>query len=162
MPPTVRMDVLLLRNDPAPDAVSRPWAVTAGILFGRIALLNGLFMTGLALGAGLGSGLARRERTESALTAVLLATAAFIASPFLVEGFNGYRPEQFPVPQNDPLVQPPGWAFSIWGVIYLGLTAYTIYQALPAQRRDPHHVRGRDPGRDGVSAPSETETFADR
>lgn len=28
---------------------------------------------------------------------------------------------------------PAGFAFSIWGVIYLGLIAFTVYQALPAQ-----------------------------
>lgn len=29
---------------------------------------------------------------------------------------------------------PAGYVFSIWGIIYLGLIAYTIYQALPGQR----------------------------
>jgi hypothetical protein len=29
---------------------------------------------------------------------------------------------------------PAGYVFSIWGLIYLGLVAYTIYQALPAQK----------------------------
>ena len=29
---------------------------------------------------------------------------------------------------------PAGYVFSIWGIIYLGLLAYTVYQALPAQR----------------------------
>jgi hypothetical protein len=33
----------------------------------------------------------------------------------------------------DVLFVPAGYVFSIWGVIYLGLIAYTIYQALPAQ-----------------------------
>ena len=32
---------------------------------------------------------------------------------------------------------PAGWAFSIWSVIYTGLIAYTIYQALPGQRTNP-------------------------
>jgi benzodiazapine receptor len=32
---------------------------------------------------------------------------------------------------------PAGYVFSIWGVIYLLLIAYTIYQALPAQRENP-------------------------
>ena len=32
---------------------------------------------------------------------------------------------------------PAGYVFSIWGVIYLGLVAYAIYQALPAQRENP-------------------------
>lgn len=30
------LDVLLLRNDPADDAVERPWAVTGGVAFGRM------------------------------------------------------------------------------------------------------------------------------
>lgn len=34
------------------------------------------------------------------------------------------------------LVTPDGYAFAIWGVIYIGLIAYSIYQALPAQRTD--------------------------
>lgn len=29
---------------------------------------------------------------------------------------------------------PAGYVFSIWGLIYIGLIAYSIYQALPAQR----------------------------
>jgi len=32
---------------------------------------------------------------------------------------------------------PAGYVFSIWGVIYLGLIAYAIFQALPAQRDNP-------------------------
>ena len=32
---------------------------------------------------------------------------------------------------------PAGYVFSIWGLIYLGLIAYAIYQVLPAQREDP-------------------------
>ncbi len=32
---------------------------------------------------------------------------------------------------------PAGYVFSIWGVIYLGLIAYAIYQALPSQRANP-------------------------
>lgn len=32
---------------------------------------------------------------------------------------------------------PAGYVFAIWGVIYLGLTAFVIYQALPGQRENP-------------------------
>lgn len=32
---------------------------------------------------------------------------------------------------------PAGYVFSIWGVIYLGLLAFAIYQLLPAQRENP-------------------------
>lgn len=37
----------------------------------------------------------------------------------------------------DILFIPAGYAFSIWGVIYLGLIAFTLYQALPSQRENP-------------------------
>ncbi|MGQ9554157.1 MAG: tryptophan-rich sensory protein [Anaerolineae bacterium] len=35
------------------------------------------------------------------------------------------------------LFVPAGYVFSIWGLIYLGLIAFTIYQALPGQRENP-------------------------
>jgi len=35
------------------------------------------------------------------------------------------------------LFVPAAYVFAIWGVIYLGLAAYTIFQALPAQRANP-------------------------
>jgi translocator protein len=40
--------------------------------------------------------------------------------------------DRFPV-----LVVPAGYVFSIWSVIYLGLLAFTVYQALPSRRADP-------------------------
>jgi glutathione synthase len=36
------LDVLMLRNDPAEDRGRRPWASTAGVLFGRAALRHGV------------------------------------------------------------------------------------------------------------------------
>jgi glutathione synthase len=38
------LDVLMLRNDPAEDAASRPWAQTAGILFGKLAIERGVIV----------------------------------------------------------------------------------------------------------------------
>lgn len=32
---------------------------------------------------------------------------------------------------------PAGYVFSIWGLIYLGLIAFTVFQALPSQRNNP-------------------------
>jgi len=54
---------------------------------------------------------------------VLAATIAFAVSPMIFPGFAGYSADQFPIPQEDPPVQPAGWAFSIWGIIYLWLIA---------------------------------------
>lgn len=36
---------------------------------------------------------------------------------------------------------PAGYVFSIWGLIYLGLILYGIYQALPSQRDNPRLAR---------------------
>ena len=33
---------------------------------------------------------------------------------------------------------PAGYVFSIWGLIYLALIGYAVYQALPGQREDPY------------------------
>jgi glutathione synthase len=38
------LDVLMLRNDPAADAVQRPWAQTAGTIFGRVAMRHGVIV----------------------------------------------------------------------------------------------------------------------
>lgn len=58
---------------------------------------------------------------------VLLLSAAFAASPLLVPGFGGFDPNQFPIPQDNPPVQPAGYAFSIWGLIYLWLIASALF-----------------------------------
>jgi len=36
---------------------------------------------------------------------------------------------------------PAGYVFSIWGLIYLGLIGFGIYQALPSQRENPRLVK---------------------
>ncbi len=38
---------------------------------------------------------------------------------------------------NPVLITPAGYVFSIWGLIYLSLIAFTIYQALPRYRESP-------------------------
>lgn len=60
---------------------------------------------------------------------VLLLALSFAASPLLVPGFGGYDPSQFPVPMESPPVQPAGYAFSIWGVIYAWLIAMAGFGA---------------------------------
>lgn len=59
---------------------------------------------------------------RTAFLALLLAMA-FALSPLVVADFDGFDADQFPVPQNDPPVQPAGYAFAIWGIIYLWLIA---------------------------------------
>jgi hypothetical protein len=65
---------------------------------------------------------------------VALAALAFAASPLLVPGFGGFDPNRFPIPQVDPPVQPAGYAFGIWGLIYAWLVIGTAFQAW--KRRD--------------------------
>ena len=38
------LDVLFLRNDPSTDAIYRPWAQHAGLIFGRVALRHGVIV----------------------------------------------------------------------------------------------------------------------
>lgn len=51
----------------------------------------------------------------------LLFAILFALSPVASDGFNGFTPDQFPVVQDRWPVQPAGWSFTIWGVIYLWL-----------------------------------------
>ncbi len=41
----------------------------------------------------------------------------------------------------DVFFVPAGYVFSIWGLIYLGLLVYSIYQILPSQRENPRLQR---------------------
>lgn len=72
------------------------------------------------------------------LKAVLVFTAAiaFAASPAFTPGFGGFDPAAFPIPQDDPPVQPAGYAFSIWGPIFAWLVIHAAY-GLFARPDDP-------------------------
>lgn len=61
---------------------------------------------------------------------VLMAAIAFAVSPFLTEPFSGFDPSQLPRPVDDPPIQPAGYAFAIWGVIYLWLIVSAAYGLL--------------------------------
>ena len=69
---------------------------------------------------------------QIAVIAAIIATLAVnaMASILPLNGLNtGEISDRFKV-----FFVPAGYVFSIWGVIYLGLIAYGIYQALPSQR----------------------------
>jgi len=70
--------------------------------------------------------------TGGTLRATLLcaATLAFGAAPFVTPPFTGYDPTLFPVPIDRPAIQPAGYAFSIWAVIYLWLAAHALFGLL--------------------------------
>jgi glutathione synthase len=42
--PLAELDAVLLRHDPADDAVDRPWAVTAGVAFGQLVAASGVMV----------------------------------------------------------------------------------------------------------------------
>ncbi|MEL6960234.1 MAG: hypothetical protein AAGL89_14905 [Pseudomonadota bacterium] len=54
--------------------------------------------------------------TRALLT--LLFTLTFVLSPLVTDPFSGFRADQLPIPQIDPPIQPAGYAFAIWGLIY--------------------------------------------
>jgi hypothetical protein len=66
---------------------------------------------------------------------LLVATMAFGAAPFVTPPFRGYDPGIFPVEILRPSIQPAGFAFSIWALIYLGLIAHALFGLL-ARRED--------------------------
>ena len=80
----------------------------------------------------------KSSRTLIAALALLL-SIAFAISPFFVPSFSGFDPNQFPIPQDNPPAQPAGYAFSIWGLIYLWLIIGLAYGLLRAPRDGQWH-----------------------
>jgi hypothetical protein len=73
---------------------------------------------------------------------VTLCFVAGIVGVLVGVGVLGERVEESPggdLAADATLLAPASPAFSIWSVIYLGLTAYTVYQWLPAQTSDRRH-----------------------
>jgi len=72
---------------------------------------------------------------QIAVIVVTLATITIniLANALPINGLNtGQVSDSFSV-----YFVPAGYVFSIWGIIYIGLIAYAIYQALPAQKDNP-------------------------
>lgn len=63
-------------------------------------------------------------------------TIAFALGPIFSNGFGGFSAESFPVQLERWPAQPAGWAFSIWGLIYLLLIATSAGSVLFAQGSD--------------------------
>lgn len=75
---------------------------------------------------------------------VLLGSLLAIAGAFIGSGALGEsQPEvgDGALAADATLVAPGQPAFSIWSVIYTGLLAYAVWQALPARRTDPRQRR---------------------
>jgi len=67
------------------------------------------------------------------LTILATITINILANALPINGLNtGQISDNFHV-----YFVPAGYVFAIWGIIYIGLIAYAVYQALPAQRLNP-------------------------
>jgi hypothetical protein len=73
-----------------------------------------------------------------------LFTLTFVLSPLVTAPFSGFRADQLPIPQIDPPVQPAGYAFAIWGLIY-GWLVVSAGVGLWARAGDPAWDRMRAP-----------------
>jgi uncharacterized membrane protein len=66
------------------------------------------------------------------LTILITITINILADALPINGLNtGRISDTFHV-----YFVPAGYVFAIWGIIYIGLIAYAVYQALPAQRNN--------------------------
>ncbi|HNR46560.1 MAG TPA: hypothetical protein PKO03_05795 [Anaerolineaceae bacterium] len=71
------------------------------------------------------------------LTLVLTLVVNSLANILPLNGMNtGQISDSLP-----SLFTPAGYVFSIWSIIYIGLIAFGIYQALPSQRNNPRIER---------------------
>src|SRR5512136_413233 len=67
------------------------------------------------------------------VTVIATITINVLANALPLNGLNtGQLSDRFQV-----YFVPAGYVFSIWGLIYLGLVAYAVFQALPAQKTNP-------------------------
>jgi hypothetical protein len=67
------------------------------------------------------------------LAVILTITINILANALPINGQNtGEISDSFQV-----FFVPAGYVFAIWGLIYIGLLAFAVYQALPAQRENP-------------------------
>lgn len=57
----------------------------------------------------------------------LIFAVTFAAAPFFTTPFGGFASDLLPIPQSDPPIQPAGYAFSIWSLIYIYLIVSAIY-----------------------------------
>ena len=80
--------------------------------------------------------------TRALLTAAL--TATFVLSPLVTSPFSGFTEDQLPIPQIEPPVQPAGYAFAIWGLIYGWLVLSAGFGLLKRRQSGPWD-RGRLP-----------------
>jgi hypothetical protein len=73
--------------------------------------------------------LVERQTPGAPLRAVLtlVAALAFVGLSYTAPDFRGYTTDQLPFAEARPAVQPAGYAFAIWGVIYAWLVVSAGY-----------------------------------
>jgi hypothetical protein len=77
------------------------------------------------------------RRIMVVLTTILAITINILANALPINGLNtGEISDSFKV-----YFVPAGYVFAIWGVIYIGMILFAIYQATPQQRENPRLVR---------------------
>jgi translocator protein len=81
---------------------------------------------------GAEAGALGRQWLVIAALVVMIATNILANALPLNNQTTGAISARFPI-----YFEPAGYVFSIWGLIYLGLIVYAVYQALPAQRQNP-------------------------
>lgn len=73
------------------------------------------------------------RQTANVLSVLIALTVNILASTLPLNGQNtGEISDRFLV-----YFVPAGYVFAIWGLIYIGWIAFTVYQAMPAQRENP-------------------------
>lgn len=80
-------------------------------------------------------------RAKSVL--LFVAAVTFALGPFLTPGFGGFDPNLYPNPQVDPPIQPAGYAFAIWGLLYVWLiisTGFGLLKRHDAPDWDAHRL----------------------
>ncbi|MBD1824779.1 tryptophan-rich sensory protein [Cyanobacteria bacterium FACHB-DQ100] len=91
-------------------------------------------------------------RNSSVIVALQFGTIAAILAAIVINALSNFFPLRglsIGAVANTILggvrITPANYAFAIWGVIYLGLIGFGIYQALPSQRFNSHLLKLRAP-----------------
>jgi hypothetical protein len=78
----------------------------------------------------------KRDTLRQLVTVIAVVATIVINALANIVPFNGQQTgaisDRFPI-----YFVPAGYVFSIWGLIYVGLIAFAIFQALPSQRENP-------------------------
>lgn len=89
------------------------------------------------------AGHARRDAARMRAILLMVASVAFAVLSYAAPEFQGFTADQLPVPQPRPAVQPAGFAFAIWGVIWVSLifsAGFGLLKRADAPDWDPYRL----------------------